>query len=149
MGNDLQLAKQLGMNTAVRQAIFMTIMDASDYKDANLRLRKLNLNKAQQFEIPRVVVLLTSKEETYNPYYRLIAEKMCSEHRFRMAFQFNLWNIFRRLGEKDHLSEETPGFDSDEAELSLREIVNLAKMYGELVASLSLPISILKVWPYM
>jgi nucleolar MIF4G domain-containing protein 1 len=144
-GNDLQLAKQLGMNTAIRQSIFMTIMDASDYKDANLRLRRLNLNKAQQFEIPRVVVLLTSKEETYNPYYRLIAEKMCSEHRFRMAFQFNLWNTFRRLGEKDHLSEESMEFDLDEGESSLREIVNLAKMYGELVASLSLPITILKV----
>jgi nucleolar MIF4G domain-containing protein 1 len=140
----VQMAKQQGMNTEIRRKIFVCIMSSSDYQDAYLRLRRLGLNKAQQYEIPRVLIHCAGSEEVYNPYYRLIAEKMCGDHKFRMAFQFNLWSIFQRLGETD-MRGDSEFMEAEERDIDLREIVSCAKFYGELIASLSLPISILKV----
>ena len=47
-----QLAREQRMNTDIRRAIFVTIMSASDYQDAYLRLMKLKLKKMQKLEIP-------------------------------------------------------------------------------------------------
>ncbi|KAH6643952.1 hypothetical protein C7974DRAFT_459718 [Boeremia exigua] len=63
----VQLAREQRMNTDVRRAIY----------DAQIRLNKLNLKKAQEIEIPK----------TYNPYYTILARK------------FALWDIFKSLGE--------------------------------------------------
>jgi nucleolar MIF4G domain-containing protein 1 len=78
----LQLAKEQRMNTDIRRAILINIMSASDYKDAHMRLTKLKLKKAQELEIPRVLIHCTSAEQGYNPYYTLIAKRLCTEHRF-------------------------------------------------------------------
>ena len=96
----LQLAREQRMNTDVRRAIFITIMSASDFKDAHVRLLKLNLKKSQEMEIPRVIVHCAGCEANYNPYYTLLARKFCSDHRSRKCFQFTLWDIFKGLGEK-------------------------------------------------
>lgn len=141
----LQIAKQHRMNTDILRTIFVTVMSASDYKDAYQRLRKIKLNKAQQYNIPRVLVRCAGLEEAYNPYYRLVAEKLCEEHKFRMGFQFNLWGVFRRLGEKEAMSEHEAVSDQSNEDVTLRETVNMAKMYGEMVASSALSITILKV----
>jgi nucleolar MIF4G domain-containing protein 1 len=145
----LKLAKEHRMNTDVRRGIFVTILSSSDYKDAYLRLQRLRLNKKQQLEIPRILVHCAGFEETYNPYYALIAEQVATKHNFRKAFEFNFWSFLRRLGEKQDLSDDES--DNEREEVTLRELVNIAKMYGELIASLSLPITILKVsfYPYL
>ncbi|ORY13298.1 hypothetical protein BCR34DRAFT_623909 [Clohesyomyces aquaticus] len=144
----LQLAREQRMNTDVRRAIFVTIMSAADFKDAHLRLMKLNLKKAQEIEIPRVIVHCAGCEKSYNPYYTLIARKFCSEHRLRKCFQFALWDVFKSLGEKkddddDGVSEDEG--DSVNEDLSLRRLVNLGKLYGTLIANGGLPITSLKI----
>ncbi|CAD0083218.1 unnamed protein product [Aureobasidium vineae] len=120
----IQLARQQGMNTDIRRAIFVTIMSASDYQDAHLRLLKLGFKKAQELEIPRVLVHCAGAEATYNPYYTLIAKKLCGEKRMLKAFQFGLWDIFKRLGEKAMTADdEDDAFDDDEDEnMSTRKI---------------------------
>lgn len=148
------IAKAHRMNTDVRRSIFVAIMSATDYRDAHVRLLKLRLKKNQEYEIPRVLVHCAMEEEAYNPYYHLIARRLCSEmgRRIKMSFMFTLWDIFKRLGETNDLDEagsddEFLGFDEDgsnNAKLDIKSIVNLAKMYGNLISDNSLNLAILK-----
>ncbi|KAL8735527.1 MAG: hypothetical protein Q9166_000695 [cf. Caloplaca sp. 2 TL-2023] len=141
-GDQLQMARAQGMNTDVRRKIFLAIMDASDFNDAFQRLIKPDLlNSSQQREIPRVVVHCAGVEEAYNPYYTLLARRLCSHHgKFKKEFQLSLRGLFKRLG-------EGPNDDQDEVDeaLPMKTIVNLAKMYGTLVAQGGLTMDVLKV----
>ncbi|KAF2835140.1 dihydrolipoyl dehydrogenase [Patellaria atrata CBS 101060] len=140
----LQLARDLRMNTDIRRAIFVTIMSASDYKDAHLRLLKLRLKKSQELEIPRILLQCAGSEQSYNPYYTLIARRLCSDRKLKMAFQFSLWDFFRQMGEKDN-EDDIGDYDEDNKyAVDARQIVNIARMYGGLVANGALPITILK-----
>jgi hypothetical protein len=138
----LSLAKQHRMNTDVRRAIFVAIMSSTDYKDAWLKLRGMTLKKRQRGEVSRVLVHCAGAEGAYNPYYSRLAGKLCCERVYQVSFRFNLWGIFRRMGDgnedavEDHIGEEG---------LELRELVNLAKLFGELIATEALPITVLKV----
>lgn len=141
-----QLAKEQRMNTDIRRAIFVNIMSATDYKDAYIRLKRIKLKKSQELEVPRVLLHCAGAEHSYNPFYTLIAKKLCGDHKLRMAFQFSLWGLFRRLGEKDDLAQDDGyGGDEEEDEMDLRKIVNLAKVYANLISAGSLHITILKV----
>lgn len=137
-----QLAREQRMNTDIRRAIFITIMSASDYQDAAMRLDKLRLKKVQELEIPKVLIHCAGAEANYNPYYTLISQKLCGDRKLKMAFQFSLWDLFKRMGEGD---DENEGPDEeDDDQLTMRYIVNLAKMYAHLIANGCLTISILK-----
>jgi nucleolar MIF4G domain-containing protein 1 len=147
-GDDLlQLAKEQRMNTDIRRAIFMNIMSASDYKDAHMRLTKLKLKKSQDLEIPRVLIHCAGTEQGYNPYYTLIAKRLCTEHRFKWAMQFGLWDLFKRMGEKSNNEDDSDIEIDDETDetIDLRKIVNLGRMYGQLVADDALSLTSLKV----
>jgi nucleolar MIF4G domain-containing protein 1 len=142
----LQLAREQRMNTDVRRAIFITIMSAADAKDAHVKLLKLNLKRSQEMEIPRIIVHCAGCEKTYNPYYTLLARKFCSDHKTRKCFQFALWDVFKSLGER---KDEDDGDSEDEEDtgdkdLSLRKLVNLGKLYGNLIATGGLSIACLK-----
>ena len=142
----LQLAREQRMNTDVRRSIFVSIMSATDYRDAHLRLLKLHLKKIQEQEIPKVLIHCAGAEKIYNPYYTLIARRLCSNRKLRMAFQFSLWGLFKRMGEgEDGIEEELDDHDEQDDALGMRSIVNLAKLYGILIAEGGLDLSILKV----
>ncbi|OAX80712.1 hypothetical protein ACJ72_04951 [Emergomyces africanus] len=145
-----QLARSHRMNTDVRRSIFVAIMSAADCRDAHIRLAKLRLKRNQEGEIPRVVLHCAMEEEAHNPYYTLIARKLCGERRMKMAFMFSLWDVFKRMGEKGDLDEEDLDADAgdvDDGDSSVKSkaIVNLAKMFGTLVADGALTLGILKV----
>lgn len=150
-GIDLRaLARSHRMNTDVRRAIFIAIMSASDYRDAHVRLTKLRLRKAQEYEIPRVLVHCVMTEDLSNPYYTLIARRLCAEtgRRMKMAFQFTLWDVFKRMGETPlDADEENPHPDDGEDGESItnQAIINAAKFYGALVADHTLGLNILKI----
>jgi nucleolar MIF4G domain-containing protein 1 len=163
---DLQaLARQHRMNTDIRRAIFITLLSATDYTDAHTKLLKLRLKRTQEREIPRVLLHCAAAEGTYNPYYTLVAKKLCGGHALRMTFTFTLWDYFRRFGEDDgsgnRPDEEDQDDDDDEEGLGaeqvwkkpagLRKIVNLARLYAALVVSGSLQLTILKTlnWSYL
>ncbi|KAL1962311.1 hypothetical protein VTN77DRAFT_9802 [Rasamsonia byssochlamydoides] len=149
----VNIAKAHRMNTDVRRAIFVAIMSATDYRDAHVRLLKLHLKRNQEYEIPRVVVHCAMEEEAHNPYYTLIARRLCGEmgRRIKMAFMFTLWDVFKRMGERGDLDDDDDsdfnGFEDDDdsnKKLTTKSIVNLAKMYGTLIADGSLTLAILK-----
>ncbi|EFE37996.1 hypothetical protein TRV_07329 [Trichophyton verrucosum HKI 0517] len=150
-----QLARAHRMNTDVRRSIFVAIMSATDCRDAYLRLTKLRLKRNQETEIPRVLMHCATEEEAHNPYYTLIARKLCGEKRMRMAFMFSLWDIFKKMGERGHSEEDDDfsGIDAEDEEnaLSTRAIFNLANMFARLIAEGSLSLGILKIldFPYL
>jgi hypothetical protein len=65
-----------------------------------------------------------------------------------MGLQFGLWSAFREWGETTDETEwpEEPADDLDDA-AKLRKGINLAKLYGSLVAESVLSLQILKVSP--
>jgi nucleolar MIF4G domain-containing protein 1 len=148
----VQLAREHRMNTDIRRAIFISIMSASDFKDAQIRLNKLNLKKSQEAEIPRVVVHCAGAEKTYNPYYTVLARKICSDHKTRKSFQFALWDIFKSLGEKQDGADDSDDDDNEvDTDTSLRKLVNQGKLYGTLIGRKAMPITSLKNlnFPYL
>lgn len=140
----IALAKEQCMNTDVRRSIFIAIMSATDYNDAYVRLQKLGLKKKQEQEIPKVLVHCSGAEKLYNPFYTLLARRVCSDRKLRMGFQLSLWELFRRMGEGEDDNKEDDDSDAEDT-LSLRYLVNLAKMFGTLVAEGGLGLGILKV----
>ncbi|KAK5653545.1 hypothetical protein OQA88_8804 [Cercophora sp. LCS_1] len=144
-----ELARQQMMNTDVRRSIFVAITSACDYEDAYIRITKLRLNKDRQKEIPFVVMQCCGAEQVYNPYYTLVAKKLCVDRKTKWSFQNSLWKLFRRLGESIFGDE---GDDIDDTEeIDLRRIVNNAKMFGTLVSDRVLSLAILKClnMPYL
>lgn len=140
----VQLAKEHRMNTDIRRAIFVSIMSASDFKDAQVRLNKLNLKRSQEVEIPRVIVYCAGSEKSYNPYYTVLARKVCSDHKSRKSFQFALWDIFKSLGERQDGEEDSEDEEQTSKDTSLRKLVNQGKLYGTLIGRKALPIVTLK-----
>lgn len=148
----LQLAREQQMNTDIRRAIFIAIMSAVDYQDAYLRLTKLRLKRAQELEIPRVVIHCARAEQVYNPYYTLLARRLCADRKLKMAFQFSLWGLFKAIGERgdedtmdaDLDVEDEEGEGKGDDAMGMRKIVNMAKMYGSLIVDGALELTILK-----
>ncbi|KAF2457612.1 hypothetical protein BDY21DRAFT_303797 [Lineolata rhizophorae] len=140
----MQLAREQRMNTDIRRAIFVAILSGTDYNDAYQRLSKLKLKKAQEQEIPRVLTHCVSEELTYNPYYALIARKLCAERRFKYAFQFTLWDLFKRIGEKGSDEDNEALEDKLGESLGTRKVVNLAKFFGSIISASVLSIAVLK-----
>ncbi|KAK3391578.1 hypothetical protein B0T20DRAFT_473128 [Sordaria brevicollis] len=137
-----ELARENQMNTDVRRSIFVSIMSATDYEDAYYRILKLRLNKERQREVPYVIIQCAGAEQHYNPYYTLVAKKLCSDRKIRWSFQDALWKLFRRLGESvfgDDVEDE-----EDEDAMDMRRLVNIAKLFGAMVAGGSLGLAILK-----
>ncbi|KAL8854013.1 MAG: hypothetical protein Q9221_001136 [Calogaya cf. arnoldii] len=139
----LQMARDQGMNTSVRQSIFKIIMSASDYNNAFQLLMNLGLKKTQEPEIAKVIMHCAGVEQAYNPYYCLLSRRLCaSRGNYKMAFQFSLWGIFKRLG--DGPDDDQDGVQEEGETLPMRSIANLAKLSGTLVAEGGLTLNILK-----
>ncbi|KAL8658911.1 MAG: hypothetical protein Q9226_000702 [Calogaya cf. arnoldii] len=139
----LQMARDQGMNTSVRQSIFKIIMSASDYNNAFQLLMNLGLKKTQEPEIAKVIMHCAGVEQAYNPYYCLLSRRLCaSRGNYKMAFQFSLWGTFKRLG--DGPDDDLDGAEEEGETLPMRSIVNLAKLFGTLVAEGGLTLNILK-----
>ncbi|CAG8717901.1 19283_t:CDS:2, partial [Gigaspora rosea] len=126
----LNLAKQQKMNTDVRRSIFVVLMSSEDYIDAFERLLKLGLKEVQAREIPR--------ENTHNPYYSLIAQRLCDyDHSFKVTFKYCLWDFLRECGESDVggiMLKSIPVKNTSE-KISLRRIVNLTKLFAWLIVN--------------
>ncbi|OHF04352.1 MIF4G domain-containing protein [Colletotrichum orchidophilum] len=136
-----QLAREQGMNTDVRRAIFIALVAAADYKDAYMRILKLRLNKYNRREVPNVLLQCSGAQQHYNPFYTLVSRKFCMDSRIKHAFQDTLWTLFRRLGEP-LFGEEAE--EEDEEGVDDRRLINTAKMMGSLVADGSVGLGILK-----
>ncbi|KAI9296969.1 ARM repeat-containing protein [Neoconidiobolus thromboides FSU 785] len=140
----LNLAREQGMNTDLRKQIFTTIMGSEDYIDAYEKLLKLNLSEKQMRDIPRVLLNCCGNEKIYNPYYTLLCIKFnMYKTSFKITFQYALWDLFRELGESN-----IGGFDTkiqnESKNVPVRKILNLGKLYGEMMGKNSVYLTVLK-----
>ncbi|RKF63178.1 Suppressor of glycerol defect protein 1 [Erysiphe neolycopersici] len=142
----MRLAREQRMNTDVRRAIFFAIMSASDYQEAYAHLEKLRLKKSQEYEIPKVLIRCIAAENSYNPYYTLIARKLCNIRKLKISFQYCLWDLFKRMDDSQANDSYSNAEDEEDEEkiLNSRVLINLAKMYGNLVTHGSLGLDILR-----
>ena len=139
----IQLAKEQRMNTDVRRSIFIAVMSATDYNDAYVRLMKLRLKRSQELEIPKVLIHCAGAEKVYNPFYTFLSTRVCTDKKLKMSFQFSLWDLFKQMGEGEDMPKEYD--DSHDGMLGLRSLVNLARMFGVLIAEGGLGLGVLKV----
>lgn len=149
-----RIAREQRMNTDVRRAIFISIMSAQDYVDAFEKLEKLNLKNKQALEIPRVLLhcLLTdSGQNGYNPYYSLVASKVCEHnHQLLKSFQFLFWDTvkqFEKGSESD--SENEINDQNDTTEQSLRKVASQGRFFGYLISQNILKLDGFKHVPIM
>ncbi|KAK9374887.1 uncharacterized protein V1513DRAFT_444721 [Lipomyces chichibuensis] len=153
----LALARQQRMNTDVRRAIFVAIMGSEDYVDANDRLMKLKLKRAQEREIPRVILHCCGNEKDFNPFYVYVASLLCKNHAMKKAFQFSLWEFLKQLDgslddeESGHKSDEDNHdirfmgrAEEDDEKTKARKINNYAKFYSALVGEGGMTLDIFK-----
>ncbi|KAI9685711.1 MAG: suppressor of glycerol defect [Bathelium mastoideum] len=184
------LATHQRINNPLRRTIFLALLSATDARDASLRVQNLRLKRSQQAEVPRVLLQCCGAEAAYNPYYALVARRLCDADgrsaghgsgrkrregvgqmwgldggegegsldvegkkgagkRMRFAFAAAVWDVWRGMGE----GQEDDGDEQDENErdMSMRKVVNLAKMVGALVVDGVLDIMVLKTLnlPYL
>jgi nucleolar MIF4G domain-containing protein 1 len=61
--------------------------------------------------------------------------------------QYGLWDLFKRMGEKSKNVEDADVDmdDEEDGDIDLRQIVNLGRMYGQLIADGALSLTSLKV----
>lgn len=148
--NWIELARAQRMNTDIRRAIFISIMSANDYIDAVTKLDKLALRKSQEREIPRIVIHCAVVEPAWNPYYGILAAKLCESHSYRKTFQFMLWDLIKGFegssgDDSDEEEDVFSGFDDNQDEDDkLKKILNLGRFYGYLFAEGSLALHILR-----
>ncbi|GAA5875690.1 hypothetical protein JCM8547_007042 [Rhodosporidiobolus lusitaniae] len=150
-----RLARKQGMNTDIRKSVFTVLMSSEDYVDACERLLQLGLSDVQQREIARVLLQCCSNEKTYNPYYTLVAHRLCTKsHSFVITLQYCLWDFLRELGEKSVGGEELVKSLQDDrsssgaSKVSDRKVTNLAKFYAWCLGKEALSIMVLKTVPF-
>nr|CAD7392722.1 unnamed protein product [Timema cristinae] len=125
----MDLAKKQRMNTDVRRNIFCILMTAEDYLDAFEKLLHLGLKNQQEREIIHVLMHCCLQEKQFNPYYGVLAQKLCDyDRKFQMTLQFSLWDRLKEL-----------------STMKLQQTSNLAKLLTHLLLEKGLPISVLKV----
>lgn len=134
--NWIQIAKDQRMNTDIRRAIFISIMSAQDYVEALTKLDKLNLSRNQQQEIPKILVHCVSIESGWNPYYGIVAQKLCDGHTHRKLFQFGFWDAVKQFEGSE--ADDFAAYDTSDSHVT--RIYNLGRFYGYLLSEGSLPL---------
>lgn len=92
----LELAKKQRMNTDTRRNIFCILITAEDYLDAFEKLHHLGLKDQEEGEIIHVLMHCCLQENKFNPYYAILAQKLCEYNRkYQVLFyNFNYMNIY-------------------------------------------------------
>ncbi|KAI2634521.1 hypothetical protein GGS21DRAFT_518197 [Xylaria nigripes] len=131
-----QLAREQGFNTEIRQRIFVALHAATDCDSASQLVQKLKLNKQQRKEIAEVIVRSGERQNVYNHYYALLADRFSADKEMRFQFRRCLTIRFKKMGEDvdtgdgndvDDFMDETGG------ENGVRWLFNTAKLFGFLV----------------
>ncbi|KAI0798359.1 hypothetical protein GGR55DRAFT_557569 [Xylaria sp. FL0064] len=130
-----QLAREQGFNTEVRQRIFVALHAATDCDSADLLVQKLRLNKHQRKEIAEVIVRSGERQNVYNHYYALLADRFGGDKEMRFQFRRCLTIRFKKMGEDVDTGDDDAGDDGfdDDADEGVRWLFNTAKLFAFLV----------------
>lgn len=131
-----QLAREQGFNTEVRQRIFVALHAATDCEGADLLVQKLRLNKHQRKEIAEVIVRSGERQNAYNHYYALLADRFSGDKEMRFQFRRCLTIRFKKMGEEVDTGDGgdiDDMLDEDGDDEGVRWLFNTAKLFGFLV----------------
>ncbi|KAI1165007.1 hypothetical protein F5B18DRAFT_613431 [Nemania serpens] len=136
-----QLAREQGFNTEVRQRIFVALHAATDCEGADLLVQKLRLNKHQRKEVAEVIVRSGERQNVYNHYYALLADRFSGDKEMRFQFRRCLTTRFKRMGEDVDTGDGDGDGDGDDLDDALNEagegdarwLFNTAKLFAFLV----------------
>ena len=78
----------------------------------------------------KVLIHCCLQEKIFNKFYALLAQRLCryEPQSYKYSFKYTLWDYLKSLGKFD-----------------LRQVSNIAKLYGHLIAEQDLPLHFLKV----
>ncbi|XP_017757352.1 PREDICTED: nucleolar MIF4G domain-containing protein 1 [Eufriesea mexicana] len=125
----LRLAQKQRMNTDIRKNIFCILVTAEDYLDAFEKLHHLGLKDQQEGEIIHVLIHCCLQENKFNPYYAVLAQKLCEYNRkYQLTIQYNFWDKLKTLDIYDN-----------------KQLINLAQLLSHLFIEKCLSLSILKI----
>lgn len=125
----LELARKQRMNTDTRKNIFCILMTAEDYLDAFEKLHHLGLKNQQEAEIIHVLMHCCLQENNFNPYYAILAQKLCEYNRkYQLTIQYTLWDKLKTLETYNN-----------------KQLFNLAQFLIHLLIEKCLALSVLKV----
>ncbi|KAI3319917.1 hypothetical protein HD806DRAFT_508344 [Xylariaceae sp. AK1471] len=129
-----QLAREQGFNTEVRQRIFVALHAATDCDNADLLVQKLRLNKHQRKEVAEVIVRSGERQNVYNHYYAILADRFSRDKEMRFQFRRCLTIRFKKMGEDVDTGDGDDLDDMDETgDEGVRWLYNTAKFYAFLV----------------
>ncbi|KAJ3578408.1 hypothetical protein NPX13_g2158 [Xylaria arbuscula] len=130
-----QLAREQGFNTEVRQRIFVALHAATDCDGADLLVQKLRLNKHQRKEIAEVIVRSGERQNVYNHYYALLADRFSDDKEMRFQFRRCLTIRYKKMGEDVDTGDGDAGDDGleDDVNEGVRWLFNTAKLFAFLV----------------
>lgn len=90
--------KELRINTELKKSIFRVIVMADDFNDAYEKLIKLNLNKEQEREIIKILILVCVNESTYNTFYFKILKLLIKfDKGYKYTYQYTHWDYLRNI----------------------------------------------------
>lgn len=121
--------KKLNITTKLKKMIFTSIVMSSDINDAFERLMRLNLKKEQSREIIKIIVQICSEEKKYNPFYRILLEKLIEVNKdHKYTYHYCIWD-YMKIFQNYKQSE-------------LKKIHNLSKLSAKLLVDekISLPV---------
>ena len=91
-----QKMQKLKLTTDLKKKIFRAIVGATDFVDAYERLNRLNLKKDQAREIVKIITLLVGSEKKYNPFYKMLLERLMEfEKDHKYTYHYTIWDNMR------------------------------------------------------
>lgn len=147
------LARHLRLTTPLAISIFTAIASSPSATQAHERLLKLNLKAAQIPEIPRVLLRCCAAEPSYNPFYDVLAKRLCSlgdkARRIAKGLDFACWGFMRRVGvaggDEDGGGDMADIDEEGEGSLQMHELHNVANLYAALVVDGAVSLGVLRV----
>lgn len=132
-GVDLSvLAASLRLNTGYRRALFGAIMSATSVSDAYAKVdAQGGCTGARCDDSVRVVLHCCAAEKGYNPFYALLAIRMCASRQQRFAVEHAVADLLRVV-------------DTGAKKLSKRRQANYAQFIAELLAARALSVAVFR-----
>lgn len=140
-----ELARSQHMTSATRKAVFSIIVTSEDYVDACEKITRFDPKDVKPREIVQVIMQCCQQEQSWNPYYAHLLEKLCSlDAHYKISLKFLLWEKF-----DDFSTASTPGDNPDGvAGMSVRALTNCAKLYAHLIGIQCMSPTLLKAFPF-
>lgn len=94
------LCSKLRLNTDLKKSIFYCIINSTSPNETFEKLNKLSLNKNQEREIIKIIIITALNENSYNNYYTNLLFKIIKFNKDnKYTMQYTMWDYNRNIDE--------------------------------------------------